>query len=179
MELFSKLLLTSASVLLLATDVSANFGQKQTIDFKAGNGSYLLATSSSSVNVHLDGADWPGVLRAAHDLAVDFGRVTGVNGSVTAHGKGTKSADAIFNVTGISKDWSVGASNSSGTSGGTIIAGTIGNSSLIDALIKSGKLDVSDIEGKWEAYVSAVIKNPTNGTDEALVIAGMFYSLSE
>jgi hypothetical protein len=173
MGLFTKLVLSSVSVLALTSDVTAAaFGRKATIDFKPGNGSLLLASRSSSVNVILDGADWPGVLRAGHDLAVDFGRVTGLNGSVTAHGKGSKSAEAIFNVTGINRDWSVGAAKSNGTSGATIIAGTIGNSSLIDALIKSGKIDVSDIQGQWEAFVSTIVKNPANGTDEALVIAG-------
>jgi hypothetical protein len=49
---------------------------------------------------------------------------------------------------------------------------------LIDALVKSGKLDVSAIEGEWEAFVSAVVRNPTNGTEEALVIAGKLNILS-
>lgn len=173
MELFSKLFVSSFSLFLLTLDVVSALGQKATIDFKPGNGSYLLATRSSSVNLVLDGADWPGVLRAANDLAVDFGRVTGLNGSVTAKGNGTKSAQAIFNVTGINKDWSVGAGKGNGTSRGIIIAGTIGNSSLIDALIKNGKIDAGEIEGKWEAFISSVVKNPVNGTDEALVIAGM------
>ena len=180
MELFRKLLVTFLSTILFNSELVTAFGQQASIDFKSGNGSYLLATRSSSVNILLDGADWPGVLRAAHDLAVDFGRVTGLNGSLTTTGGNeTKSAANIFNVTGISKDWSVGTATANGTtwtngtSAGTIISGTIGNSSLIDALIKSGKLDVSDIEGKWEAFTSAVVKNPTNGTEEALVIAGM------
>jgi hypothetical protein len=176
MELFSKLFLSSLSVFFLSSNVVSAFGRKPTIDFKAGNGSLLLASRASSVNVILDGADWPGVLRAGYDLALDFGRVTGLNGSVTANGKGHKSAATIFNVTGIPKDWSVGAAQSNGTSTGTIIAGTIGNSSLIDALIKSGKIDVSEVEGQWEAFVSVVVKNPTNGTNEALVIAGKFDS---
>jgi hypothetical protein len=174
MGLVNKLLVGSLSVLLLSSDFAAAFVQsKATVDFKPGNGSLLLGSSSSSVNIVVDGKDWPGVLRAAHDLAVDFGRVTGVNGSLTARGgNGTKSAEAIFNVTGISRDWSVGGSAKNTSSKGTIIAGTIGNSSLIDALVKSGKIDVSKIEGEWEAFVSTVVKNPTNGTDEALVIAG-------
>jgi hypothetical protein len=95
----------------------------------------------------------------------------GTPGNATTGG----SSAVIFNVTGISQDWSAG--KSAGTAKGTIIAGTIGNSSLIDNLIKSGKLDVSKIEGEWEAYVSAVVKNPTNGTSEALVIAGQSYLL--
>jgi hypothetical protein len=91
---------------------------------------------------------------------------------LTANGNGTKSAAAIFNVTGINNDWSVGSVRTNGTAKGTIIVGTIGNSSLIDALVKSGKIDVSETEGQWEAFVSAVVKNPTDGIDEALVIAG-------
>src|SRR5690606_8493803 len=33
-----------------------------------------------------------------------------------------------------------------------ILIGTIGQSPLIDGLIQSGKIDVSAINGKWEAY---------------------------
>jgi len=53
-----------------------------------------------------------------------------------------------------------------------IIAGTIGQSTLIDALIASGKLDVNDIQGKWEVYKLQVIDNPQAGIDRALVIVG-------
>jgi hypothetical protein len=172
MELLSQFLFRVLSFFLLVSTFVSAIGQKATVDFKAGNGSLLLATRSSQVNVILDGADWPGVLRAAHDLAVDFGRVTGLNGTLTANGNGTKSAAAIFNVTGINNDWSVGSVRTNGTAKGTIIVGTIGNSSLIAALVKSGKIDVSETEGQWEAFVSAVVKNPTDGIDEALVIAG-------
>lgn len=173
----SKLALSVLSLAVFTPNAAAtNFGGKKTITFTPGNGSLLLGSSDASVNVVLDGADWPGVLRAGHDLAVDFGRVTGVNGSVTVRGnKGNKSADTIFNVTGIPQDWSVpGKERIPGK--GTIIAGTIGNSSLIDELVKSGKIDVSAIEGQWEAYVSTIVKNPINGTSEALVIAGKCHS---
>ncbi|PVH98490.1 glycoside hydrolase family 115 protein [Periconia macrospinosa] len=167
--------LSSSACVVSAKELSQD--RKPTIGFSAGNGSYFLGSRSSPVSLWLDAADWPGVLRTAHDVAVDFGRVTGVNGSVTTVGQSTANASVIFNVTGINSDWSVGSrsngtAQTNGTGSGNIIAGTIGNSSLIDALIKSGKLNVSSIEGKWEAYVSAVVKNPTNGTGEALVIAG-------
>lgn len=160
----------------LVSAASLSQDRKSTVAFEAGNGTLPLASKGSPVNFFLDAGDWPGVLRAAHDVAVDFGRVTGTNGTLTTVGSGASnqtiggSASVIFNVTGISKDWSVSKSSTEGN--GFIIAGTIGKSILIDALIKSGKLDVSKIEGEWEAYVSAVIKNPTNGTAEALVIAG-------
>jgi hypothetical protein len=189
MELFSRNLMGYLSLFACVTAArELSRDRKPTIDFTAGNDSYLLATKSAPINLILDAADWAGVLRAAHDVAIDFGRITGVNGSLTAVGKGTANASAIFNVTGIASDWVIGSNSSAaGTytgisvqkGSGTIVAGTIGNSSFIDALIKSGKLDVSGIEGKWEAYVSTIVKNPANGTDEALVIAGKVYLVSE
>ncbi|KAF2469103.1 uncharacterized protein BDR25DRAFT_343900 [Lindgomyces ingoldianus] len=164
------------SLVLLVVNLVNALGQNATIDFKDSRGSVLLATRDSNVNLVLDAKDWPGVLRAAIDLAVDFGRVTGLNGTVTAKTSSNatvaRNASMIFNVTGISKDWSVGGKKGRGEEEGTIIAGTIGNSSLIDGLIKRKKIDVSKIQGKWEAFVSVVVENPMDGVDNALVIAG-------
>ena len=53
-----------------------------------------------------------------------------------------------------------------------IVIGSIGKSRFIDALIKSGKLDVSQIRGKWESFVITKIDQPFEGVGEALVIAG-------
>lgn len=56
--------------------------------------------------------------------------------------------------------------------GAIVIIGTIGKSQPIDALIKSGKLDASEILGKWEAFKISMVKNPAKGVPRALVIAG-------
>ena len=53
-----------------------------------------------------------------------------------------------------------------------IIVGTIGRSCHIDQLIADGKLDVSDVEGKWEAFGMQVVDNPMEGVERALVIFG-------
>lgn len=177
MELLSRtaVSLLSLSVAFAGTASAVESFRKPTVAFDAGNGT-LLASRSSPVAIHADAADWPGVLRAAHDLAIDFGRVTGTNGSLMTTGTGTANASMIFNVTGISSDWTVAAAaNSTGyptTGAGTIIVGTIGNSSIIDGMIASGQLDVSAIEGQWEAYISTFVENVGNGTGSALVIAG-------
>ncbi len=52
-----------------------------------------------------------------------------------------------------------------------VIAGTV-DSGLIQSLVKSGKLAVSDIEGKWESFKTSVVSTPFTGLDRALVIAG-------
>jgi len=53
-----------------------------------------------------------------------------------------------------------------------IIIGTIGQSELIDKLVSTGKIEVSAISGKWEAYSAKVVTNPLPGLKKALVIAG-------
>lgn len=53
-----------------------------------------------------------------------------------------------------------------------IIVGTIGVSPFIESLVASGRLDVSDVEGRWEAYGLQVVDNPMDGISKALVIYG-------
>lgn len=53
-----------------------------------------------------------------------------------------------------------------------MIAGTIGQSTVIDNMIASKTIDVSAVNGQWESFVSQLVKNPVPGTPEALVIAG-------
>lgn len=135
-------------------------GQNATITFSSTKEATLqLAGNGQSPQILLDRSDWPGVLRAAGDLATDFGRVTGVNGS-TAY------------VSGLNGTYH-------NSTAGTIIAGSIGNSTIIKSLVKSGKIDVSDIEGKWEAFVSKVVDSPAPGIKSALVIAGMIHKMND
>lgn len=53
-----------------------------------------------------------------------------------------------------------------------IIIGELGNSPLIDELIKAEKLDISEIKDQWEAYKIAVVNNPWPKIDQALVVVG-------
>jgi len=58
------------------------------------------------------------------------------------------------------------------TASSVIIAGTIGENAVIDKLIASGKLNVTNFKNDWERYAIQVIENPVKGIDKALVIAG-------
>lgn len=54
-----------------------------------------------------------------------------------------------------------------------IIVGTVDDSKFIQQLMAAGKLDeAKELEGVWEGYVIKKVKNPVDGVDEALVIAG-------
>lgn len=54
----------------------------------------------------------------------------------------------------------------------SIIIGTVGKSEIIDKLISEGQIEAKSIVGKNEKYILTTLKNPTEGVDEAVVIAG-------
>lgn len=53
-----------------------------------------------------------------------------------------------------------------------VIAGTIGQSAFIDELVTRNKINVSEVAGKWEAFGLAVVDNPADNVDKALVAYG-------
>jgi len=53
-----------------------------------------------------------------------------------------------------------------------ILAGTEEGNSLIRKLSDAGKLDLSEIRGKWESFVIREVSDPLPGVGKALVIAG-------
>ena len=53
-----------------------------------------------------------------------------------------------------------------------IIIGTLGKSRIIDDLVKAGKIDTSQIAGKWESFFLQVVPNPLPDVSSGLVIAG-------
>ncbi len=53
-----------------------------------------------------------------------------------------------------------------------IIAGTIGQSAILDNLIVNEKVDTTGLTGVWEAYSLQLVQNPTENISQALVIMG-------
>lgn len=53
-----------------------------------------------------------------------------------------------------------------------IIYGTLGRSAILQTLEQQGKLNLSSIQNKWEAYAFQVVSNPTPEIAQAIVIAG-------
>jgi len=107
---------------------------------------FALSIPNRNTNLFISSDDYPGVIRALNDLKVDIGKVTGKE-PILSFGKPD------------SKNF-------------TVLVGTLGKSQLIDQLVKSKKLDVSSIKGKWENFQIQVISNPMPGLDQALVIVG-------
>ena len=53
-----------------------------------------------------------------------------------------------------------------------VIAGVVGQSTLLDQLAANGKIDTRQLAGAWESFIVAVIADPFPDVDQALVIAG-------
>ena len=109
---------------------------------------YILASQGVAQQMYLDanGEDYDGLRRVAACFQEDVGLVS----------------DAALEL----------VTDAGEIQGTPVIAGSIGNNQLIDAMIENGKLDVEDIKGKWECYKIALVRNPAGGVEEALVIVG-------
>jgi hypothetical protein len=131
---------------LALTPAAFGLGQKQFVSESPTPGSFPLVASTHAARLILDPSEYPGVLRAAHDLQSDIERVT------------TQKPDLDTSI--------------SRPTGEIVIIGTIGHSRLIDRLIHSHKLDASAITGKWESSITQVVDHPIPGVAQALVLAG-------
>ncbi|MGE7204281.1 glycosyl hydrolase 115 family protein [Sphingomonas sp. NPDC019816] len=120
---------------------------KAAIGFAPRKGNFDITLAGGGITpVFVDAADWPGVRRAAKDLAEDIGRVTGTPAALV--------------------------SDAATLPRQVIIVGTIGRSPLIDRLIASGRLDATGVRDMWEAFAVQTVANPLPGVAEALVIMG-------
>jgi Glycosyl hydrolase family 115/Gylcosyl hydrolase family 115 C-terminal domain len=124
-------------------------GEKQHVTTVMERGAFPVAGPGGVATLYVDGADWPGVLRAVGSFSGDVAQVTGRTPAITH--------DAI-------------TSEAKGQD--LIVIGTIGRSALIDRLIAERKLDVSGIRGRWEMSVTEIVQHPFPGVRSALVIAG-------
>ena len=116
------------------------------ISAKKTTGSFPLVAGGRAATLYTSESDWPGVLRATRDVQADINRVTGREPAfLTDKPQGAQPV---------------------------VLIGTVGHSPLIDGLVKAGKLDVSNLAGRWETFVVQTISNPMPGVASALVVAG-------
>ncbi len=109
---------------------------------------FSLITNGQPAPIFMDDGDFEGVVIAARNMREDLGRLGSREGRFSTSsvpGAGTERV---------------------------ILIGTVGRSDTIDALIADGKIDVSSIEGEWEAFLTVEVADPMDGVGSALVIAG-------
>ena len=133
-------------LVLLAGPAYAGLGlMKNMVSETPQPGAFPLVTSGQEASLCYDTNDYKGVIRAVGDLQADIERVTCKKPRLSAERP---------------------------VSGCPVIVGTLGKSETIDRLVASGKLNVTDLKGKWESFVIATIDDPAPGVEQALVIAG-------
>ncbi|KAI2467110.1 glycoside hydrolase family 115 protein [Annulohypoxylon bovei var. microspora] len=157
-------------------------GQPQIISFTNAEKAFQIAGGSiSQPQILVSGNDYWGVIRAAGDLAKDFGRVTGTN--FTLSNGEAEAEPAAYEYRPITRNYTHynvndtqffrGPSYADPSAENTvIIAGTLGHSKVIDDLVAIGKLNASDIEGKWESFTTRIVEDPIAGCSKAVIIAG-------
>ena len=109
-------------------------------------GCMTIVEGTTATTIMVDAADAEVVRTAADGLADDIERVTGVRPLVISDSSADKQSPCI-------------------------IAGTIGQSALIDQLVSQHAIDLSEIAGKWETYILQVVNLPGR-TSQALIVAG-------
>ncbi len=114
---------------------------------QSGKGRFALAANGKAAPLLTANAEYPGVIRALTNLKTDIGRVTKVEPALAMDKPSLATKELI-------------------------LVGTLGKNPLIDQLVQTKKLDVSDIAGKWETFVIQTIEKPMPGVDRALVIVG-------
>ncbi|KAL6302572.1 hypothetical protein BKA93DRAFT_389853 [Sparassis latifolia] len=125
-------------------------GQATCVSFTSSLSSFPVVSNNRATPILLSEDEWPGVQRAASDFASDIERVTGVKPSAL--------------------NYTAGQTPNIGTT--AIIIGTLGQSSLIDGIVNRTNLDVSTIEGQWEAFLTREVTDPLPGVSNAYIMIG-------
>ncbi|OYV47780.1 MAG: glycosyl hydrolase, partial [Verrucomicrobia bacterium 21-51-4] len=140
------LFLLAAALFAVFMQEAFALGAGSYVTSKYEPGGFVLSASGKSAPLCVSSEDYWGVAHAVKDLQSDIEKVTGAKPELSTDG--LASAREM------------------------VIAGTIGKSPLIDKLISNKKLDVREIDGKWESFIIKVVTKPFPGVDRALVIVG-------
>ena len=80
--------------------------------------------------------------------------------------------DLISDIARVTDTRSAPPPNQSRTAGATVFIGTLDKSPAVDAIVRAGKLDVSQLRGAWESFLIATVADPVPGVRQGLVIVG-------
>lgn len=130
---------------LFMNSVSAVNFEKIIINKKEKN-SFTLSENGKSIPLFASSKDWSGVLRVLKHLQMDLNNVTNARPDIFL--------DTLPEARVI------------------VIVGTLGQSPVINELVRTKKIDLKEIEGKWDSYLIQVVEKPIQNIERALVIVG-------
>lgn len=145
---FSKLFGRPFAFLIFALFLSSKVAalSESFVSTDPGAQDFPLFYQGNVAPIFLDETDYSGVIKVANQLVGDIQKVTGSKPSLS-----TKQAPTGKTV---------------------ILVGTLGKSSLVDQLASSKKINLKDVEGKWDTFGIQSVRDPMPGVDQALVIFG-------
>ncbi|MCL2285399.1 MAG: glycosyl hydrolase 115 family protein [Firmicutes bacterium] len=108
---------------------------------------FILFDGGTAADLYIESGDWDGAAIALNALQNDIEMVSGVR------------PQAVNSI-------------SSPGNGMAVIVGTIGKSATINKLAADSKINITNIQNKWESYLLQVVDNPFDGVESALVVAG-------
>jgi len=111
------------------------------------NGDLLLCKKGESVKIYFDSKDNIAVRYALANLSQDIRNVCGANVIITENASEAR-----------------------------ILVGSLGNSAAIDAFVKQGRINASDLKGKCEKYIATIIGNQfvIAGSDRRGAVYGIY-----
>lgn len=121
-----------------------SFANQIKVEHSQSAGSFPLINNGSAATLVVDAMDAEVVTIVANALSSDIQLITDVAPLVTTEMDGNP----------------------------PVIIGTLGQSTLIDSLVKLNKITPTQVVGKWETFCITVVDNPFGGVDQALVIYG-------
>lgn len=108
---------------------------------------FPLVDNGAAADIYIDQLDYKVVEIAAGMLSDDIERVTGQKADVHKV-RSHKEIEAAH----------------------TVIAGTLGQSSIIEWIVRQNRIDVKEIEGSWESFIITTTRHPEYGTPLLVVI---------
>lgn len=112
----------------------------------ASSENFPLVSKGKAASILVSENDFPGVLRVTGHLEIDLFKVSDLHPKQIS--KISEATDYV------------------------VIIGTLGKSTIIDQLVKEGKIDAGQLKGKWEKFTTQIVDNPAKGIKKALVITG-------
>ncbi len=139
-------ILCLALALMISPLDALALGETTYVDTRYKRGHFPLVGEKSRAQLYVELTDYPGVVRNLGHLQKDIERVTG------------QELELVHTPEALGRS--------------AVIVGTLGKSALIDELVASNKINVSAIEGQWDAFHLEVVNNPLPHVRQALVIVG-------
>ncbi len=124
---------------------AANLNRKYVNTSKEKN-SFTISESGQATPIYISSEDHVGVIRVAKHLQEDIKNVTSI--------------EPILSIDNLPENKNM------------IIVGSLDKSPLIQKIIEDNKIDLREIEDKWETFVIETVDNPLPDVDRALVIVG-------